>query len=135
MIKRGGDHPYPRLIASKPKYHALHMVLLNSIDSQVHPFPKVSVSGGYQRRRRGIYKMSNLLFSGKGLNSTNFKKYGDDFFTQLPLSNKTRDIIKFTESSKGCVYLSNDSYEVDIKLLLEVAGVHGHSYHGICLEG
>ena len=149
LIEEGGDHPYPRLIASEPKHHALHMVLLGSIASQNQQFTNISALVGYKRRRRGIYEMGyNTIrndikygsiffpfFTEKDLNGTIGRKHSSDLLTQIPLSDKTRDSIKFIESSKGCVDLLNDSYEVDVESLLKVAGGHGHSDNGTCPEG
>jgi mannosyltransferase OCH1-like enzyme len=148
------DYPIPRFIASEPKHRALHMVLMASLSFQFFQFTNASFTGGYQYKRKEIYEEYSYqsYFKANDRNHTISTKHytspettigivhshrmAGDLFTQLHLSNKTRDSIKFTESSEGCaVVLSNDSYKVDVESLLEVAGGHGASDNGTCPDG
>ena len=153
LIEDVKDYPHPRFIASEPKHRALHMVLMASLSFQFFQFTNASATGGYQYNRKGIYGEYSYQsrFQAYDRNHTISTKFYSpettigivhshrmegDLFTQLHLSNKTRDSIKFTESSEGCaVVLLNDSYKVDVESLLEVAGGHGASDNGTCPDG
>ena len=105
------------------KLSANHTIGTYAAD-RINIFSK-GILGNYRARDRNA--VITRRHSGMGDGSTASIVHTDrtkgEFLTQLPLTNETKDSLKLAPSDvKRCVDLTNDSYEVDIESLLEIAG-------------
>ena len=128
----------PRFLACKPRHYALYAAIFRLVSVQHRSDYANSRSDIYMGfiaqshyRIREVkplktYRMHRPEYPDSFFGQINTNRTDDDLFTQLVLSNKTKDGIKLISSDDAhqqcTAVLNNDSFQVDIDSLLELLG-------------